>query len=364
VNRDQMNFEQQKELTSLQNKYQNSRDVQNYVQDLNKMQFQFENDPSNVAKNIENMKNMPVSPVASRLLSIPDGESVPNTRSQCGQYVNDVLGTPSLFKDSIEDKMKVATDKEPQIGGAVVISSTGKYSQYGHVGIVVGMDDKTITVKSSNRDGDGKISTDVLDRNYSRIKGYYNPTQKWAKTYNDNDIALLWAVEKLDVQWKKTLSDNGYTEKDWANFKAGLLPPTENQKLQSKDIIKQIDDMLKWDALSDAVGMAKTPWFIPGTQRKDFEALFATFRDSLALSNIDKLKGAMSDKDIEFLRNTASSLNLDMSEGEFKKRLGELKTKYNNILNKWQTIGTQSQTQTSNPTDVDAILNEWNTRNQ
>ena len=74
--------------------------------------------------------------------------------------------------------MKVATDKEPQIGGAVVLSSTGKYSQYGHVGIVVGMDDKTITVKSSNRDGDGKISTDVLDRNYSRIKGYYNPTQK------------------------------------------------------------------------------------------------------------------------------------------------------------------------------------------
>jgi surface antigen len=186
-----MNFEQQKELTSLQNKYQNSRDVQNYVQDLNKMQFQFENDPSNVAKNIENMKNMPVSPVASRLLSIPDGESVPNTRSQCGQYVNDVLGTPSLFKDSIEDKMKVATDKEPQIGGAVVLSSTGKYAQYGHVGIVVGMDDKTITVKSSNRDGDGKISTDVLDRNYSRIKGYYNPTQKGAKTYNDNDIALL-----------------------------------------------------------------------------------------------------------------------------------------------------------------------------
>ena len=42
----------------------------------------------------------------------------------------------------------------------------------------------------------------------------------------------------------------------------------------------------------------------------------------------------MSDKDIEFLRNTASSLNLDMSEGEFKKRLGELKTKYNNILSK------------------------------
>lgn len=178
INRDKLNFDQQKEFAAIQNKYQNSRDVQNYAQDINKLAFQYNNDPSNVSKNIENMKAMPVSPLAPQLLSIPDGESVPNTRSQCGQYVNDVLGTPGLFKDSIEDKIKATNSKEPQIGGAVVLSSTGKFSPYGHVGIVVGMDDKTITVKSSNRDGDGKISTDVLDRNYSRIKGYYNPVQK------------------------------------------------------------------------------------------------------------------------------------------------------------------------------------------
>ena len=39
----------------------------------------------------------------------------------------------------------------------------------------------------------------------------------------------------------------------------------------------------------------------------------------------------MSDKDIEFLRNTASSLNLDMSEPEFIKQLNAIKTKYDNI---------------------------------
>lgn len=65
TNRDKLNFDQQKELASIQNRYQNSRDVQNYVQDLNKMQFQYENDPSNVAKQIENMSNLPSAPVTA-----------------------------------------------------------------------------------------------------------------------------------------------------------------------------------------------------------------------------------------------------------------------------------------------------------
>lgn len=170
--------------------------------------------------------------------------------------------------------------------------------------------------------------------------------QKEAKVLNDNDIALLGSVEKLDKQGKETLKENGYTEQDWANFKAGLLPPTSNQKKQASDVVKQIEDMLAWDALSDAVGMAKTPWAIPWTQRKDFEAKFATFRDSLALSNIDKLKWAMSDKDIEFLRNTASSLNLDMSEAEFIKQLNAVKQKYDNIA-QWMPVNATQTTQTS-----------------
>lgn len=39
----------------------------------------------------------------------------------------------------------------------------------------------------------------------------------------------------------------------------------------------------------------------------------------------------MSDKDIEFLRNTASALNLEMTEEEFIKQLNLIKKKYSNI---------------------------------
>lgn len=130
---------------------------------------------------------------------------------------------------------------------------------------------------------------------------------------------------------KKTLKENGLTTQDLARFKAGTIPATAGQKTQASNVVSQINDMLTGDALSDAVGMAKTPSMFGGTERKDFEAKFASFRDNLALSNIDKLKGAMSDKDIEFLRNTASSLNLDMSEAEFIKQLNAIKTKYDNI---------------------------------
>lgn len=60
----------------------------------------------------------------------------------------------------------------------MVFSSTGKYAQYGHVGIVVGEDANTITVKSSNWDGDGKITTEKVSKDSPMIEGYYNPPTK------------------------------------------------------------------------------------------------------------------------------------------------------------------------------------------
>jgi len=40
TNRDLMNFEQQKQFAAIQNKYQNSRDVQGFNQDMSKLQYQ------------------------------------------------------------------------------------------------------------------------------------------------------------------------------------------------------------------------------------------------------------------------------------------------------------------------------------
>ena len=56
-----------------------------------------------------------------------------------------------------------------------------------------------------------------------------------------------------------------------------------------------------------------------------------SLKDLLAMANLDKIKGAMSDKDIEFLRNTATYLSTDLSETEFEKTLNEIKNKYADI---------------------------------
>lgn len=72
--------------------------------------------------------------------------------------------------------------------------------------------------------------------------------------------------------------------------------------------------------------------FIAGTPAANFKSSFDLLKDSLAMENLGKLKGAMSDKDLEFLRNTGTRLSLSMSESEFNKELNALDERFRNIL--------------------------------
>lgn len=113
------------------------------------------------------------------LLEVPDGTV--RKRAECGQYVNDVLGTPSKFKDSIEDKVKACNASKPSVGSAVVLDVG---TSTGHVGIVVGVDEEAgeIIVKSSNAHGYDEngnptgISTDRIS--YMDDQGNMNPAVK------------------------------------------------------------------------------------------------------------------------------------------------------------------------------------------
>lgn len=74
--------------------------------------------------------------------------------------------------------------------------------------------------------------------------------------------------------------------------------------------------------------------FIAGTQAANYAATFNQLKDTLAMANIEKLKGAMSDKDLEFLRNTATKLSLSQSETAFLTELNKLDVKMNEVLEK------------------------------
>lgn len=64
--------------------------------------------------------------------------------------------------------------------------------------------------------------------------------------------------------------------------------------------------------------------FIQGTEAFDFNQKVEQLKNSMAEPNLQKLKGAMSDKDIEFIKNIATNINIGMTEKQFKTEMGKL----------------------------------------
>ena len=93
------------------------------------------------------------------------------------------------------------------------------------------------------------------------------------------------------------------------------------------NIATQLRDMVKAGKGNSIIGgtrILNAGFSRPGSDAATVQAKFDQLKDSLALGNIDKLKGAMSDKDIEFLRNTASSIRLNLSEKQFVAELNAI----------------------------------------
>ena len=84
------------------------------------------------------------------------------------------------------------------------------------------------------------------------------------------------------------------------------------------------------DSLRAVVGASAWKSMIPGTDNKSMAGKIDQLENMLALENIDKLKGAMSDKDVVFLKGIAANLSRYQDEGKFIKELGRIK----GILNK------------------------------
>ena len=85
--------------------------------------------------------------------------------------------------------------------------------------------------------------------------------------------------------------------------------------------IQLANELKNSKSLKASTGLSYWTTKVPGTAAYSFGQTFNQLRDLLAMGNIDKLKGAMSDKDIEFLRNSATKLSLKLPTESFKKEL-------------------------------------------
>lgn len=142
------------------------------------------------------------------------------------------------------------------------------------------------------------------------------------------------ATEK--AQRAKYYSDIENSKKELA-AKLGITPTAASGKIEaSQSTYNLANELLTLPGKSGAVGAGVGKFFgavIPGydgtafagSDRANYEAKVAQLKDTLASANLDKLKGAMSDKDIEFLRNIGTALKLEMSEDAFDAELEKIK---------------------------------------
>ena len=112
----------------------------------------------------------------------------------------------------------------------------------------------------------------------------------------------------------------------------GLLQAQKRQETNNTATmaLNLIDELRNSKALKAATGLSYWRTKIPGTASYAFARTFNQLTDLLAMENLNKLKGTMSDKDIEFLRNSATKLSLKLPTSAFVKELNELEKRMKN----------------------------------
>ena len=109
------------------------------------------------------------------IMSYPNGAKQPDGRGQCGMLVNDYLGEPGKFGNTLADKTRNINAFAPKVG-AVLVQKVGN-NNVGHVAIVTAVNaDGSFSVKESNWKGDERISERTLNSSDPSVLGFYDNT--------------------------------------------------------------------------------------------------------------------------------------------------------------------------------------------
>jgi hypothetical protein len=165
---------------------------------------------------------------------------------------------------------------------------------------------------------------------------------KIASDIRQNEIqnALVKAnIAKIKAETGKALAE---TSTGSISIPVGMPEEQKKQIIESNPKLKEAQEIYKMiTALKEAPGKGsavgiglKIPFYgpLPGTSAYDFTASVEQLKNALALPNLEKLKGAMSDKDIVFLKNISTKLDTGMSEKAFDAEVQKLEDKFGEIL--------------------------------
>lgn len=391
INRDKLNFAQQKELASIQNKYQNSRDVQNYAQDIGKLQFAYQNDPSNIAKNMENMSNLPSAPVTASgtqsNVMVGGKNIIVDSVSASGlENANNELkaaGIPvvaaSWFRDqtatirSMADRYKIAfNESNPSETAAALRKAWHQVANPGNSKHESGM---AIDVYADSKLG--KVTPQqeaILNKN-----GWFSAGIPWDAGHFEYKWVQSQTLKKIPESAQKRI--DGYSDDYTKNpnvqsaFKfAPLLRQYNNIDVKSlsssqrQGIISDYAKALDPDSVVREGEYATVAKYSSSFGEKTLSEINQFLSGNWTLSDnaAKKVIDAINSRGKNYIEQEKNIRNqyIDKINRISGDNRGEQELVFPDYANAWNSQGQQSQTQAQNPTDVDAILNEWNTRNQ
>lgn len=174
-----------------------------------------------------------------------------------------------------------------------------------------------------------KFSQTVALANLQLNRDQFSSDKEFKEAQLLLDKLKLNEVKDLTLAEKLKLKEGGYTLDSQGN--PVKTTGSESEVQNARDLISTIDGLLGPNSeLDSAVGGLDQ--FKPDSMIGNFKAEFDQLQAKLAFANLDKLKGPMSDKDIQFLKDSSAGLNRSMSEGAFRTKLEKIKERFNVIL--------------------------------
>lgn len=148
------------------------------------------------------------------------------------------------------------------------------------------------------------------------------------KALSAKDIAMIMALSRqnvadTNVQGRKDVADINAKSR-LENTKLKSDQSKEKAETLKQDILSQIDVVQnhpgKYSGISAGQIMSNLP-----TEARDYKLQFNRLKDMITLENLKYLKGAMSDKDVAFIKSASSALDLFAKPEYLNKELNKIR---------------------------------------
>lgn len=167
---------------------------------------------------------------------------------------------------------------------------------------VLGNEKTATDIQATRTDAQVKVLRLDIDREANRIKTMEAVFSRETNELKRQELQLKIDSAKQEIETKRREIGDG-------------AQASMNDLTVSHSLVKSI--LSDEDTLRAAVGTSAWRASLPGSKAKSMAGKIEQLQNAIAAVNLDKLKGALSDKDILFLKSVGANLNRYQNEDEF-----------------------------------------------